>query len=177
VVLITLDTTRADHLGAYGYSRPTSPFIDDLARTGLRFTNHFTPMPTTEPAHATMLTGLYPRSHGILANGTRAALPNLPTLGTWFQRREYRTAALLSRYGLAPEKLGLAGFDEQWEPGAVPAESAAPATYGRFREFLRANESRPFFLWLHFWDPHDPYRPPGTFDVFAPGNREPEATS
>ena len=68
IVLVTLDTTRADHLGSYAYPRPTTPFLDELAERGIRFTRAFTPSPLTVPAHASILTSLFPEQHRILDN-------------------------------------------------------------------------------------------------------------
>ena len=171
VVLITIDTARADHFGSYGYSRPTTPEIDRLAAQGLRFTSFFTPIPTTEPAHASMLTGLHPRVHGMRYNGMTVTRPHLATLGTWFESRGYVTAAITSRVGLTPGMMGLDGFRYEIHPFVLGEEFTADETYREFRRFLTAEGRNPFFLWLHFYDPHSPYTPAPEFDKFENADR------
>ncbi len=105
ILLITLDSTRADHLSSYGYARPTTPALDRLAATGVRFTRAASSMPSTDPAHATILTGLHPRTHGIRQNGERMARPGTETLATWARAAGYQTAAFTSRRYLRPSEL------------------------------------------------------------------------
>src|SRR5688572_23707219 len=78
IVVVTLDTTRADHLSAWGYGRETSPNVDRMARGGVRFAQASAPMPTTDPSHVSLFTGLHPRTHGIVANGMKLPDSTLP---------------------------------------------------------------------------------------------------
>src|SRR5262245_56168341 len=112
VLLITVDTLRADHLGCYGYSKATSPRLDELARESLRFTRAATPRAKTTPAIASLLTGLYPHDHGVrdLAQPLRA---DVPLLQERLRASGYHSAAVVANWVLANERSGLArGFDE-----------------------------------------------------------------
>jgi arylsulfatase A-like enzyme/Tfp pilus assembly protein PilF len=174
VLLITLDTTRADHLGCYGYARARTRHLDQLAREGVRFEWAFSPAPITLPAHASILTGLYPFEHGVRNNGDFYLADRFETLATVLHKAGYRTAAFVSsfildrRYGLAR---GFDVYDDRQEATGsqvvnLEAErrgdrtalvlSSWLDTYGRDR-------SSPFFAWLHLFDPHEPYAPPQPF--------------
>jgi choline-sulfatase len=174
VVLITLDTTRADHIGAYGYARARTPTLDGLAREGVLFERALSAAPITLPAHASLLTGAYPFVHGVRNNGNFALGEGVPTLATALHDRGYRTAAFVSAFVL-DRRAGLArGFDVYDDRLALERRgdrTAAPAI-----EWLRASArpqpverpASPFFLWLHLYDPHDPYAPPEPFrNAFA----------
>ncbi|MFK7988497.1 MAG: sulfatase [Sandaracinaceae bacterium] len=160
ILLITSDTTRADHLGAWGYGRATSPTIDRLAREGVRAENAITTMPTTDPAHLSILTGLYPRSHGVRRNGVRA-VPDLDNLARWAGARGRTTAAFVSRQHVRPSELGLAGFDH--EDGPSTPQRPGGETLARALEWLADHGESPYFLWVHFFDPHRPYAAPEPF--------------
>jgi choline-sulfatase len=165
VVLISIDTLRPDALGWVAGRNPT-PAIDALAREGFRFPQAVSPAPLTLPAHASLLSGLVPRRHGVRDNGqVLGASPRLLTEA--LKERGYDTAAFVSGYPLrAP--FGLArGFDAFDD--AVPARggewqerSAADTTAAALR-WVRARGDRPFFLFVHYYDPHDPYDPPARF--------------
>jgi arylsulfatase A-like enzyme len=165
VVLVTLDTTRADHLGAYGYPRATSPFLDSLATSGVLFERAMAPIPTTVPSHATIFTSLYPLEHGLGHNGQR--LPaSVPTAAEMFQQAGYATAGFVS-LGLLGRSGLQRGFDrvEFHAPGASAAgerpEVSAGETTGAAIEWLREQpRDGRFFLWVHYYDAHTPYRPP-----------------
>lgn len=160
ILFITLDTTRADHLGVYGYERPTSPSLDMLAARGVRVTRAISTMPTTDPAHLSMFVGQYPRSHGVRRNGV--PLPReVPNLAAWAQERGYATAAFVSRKHVIPRDLGLHGFDEQWGPDEKQVEGGV--TLKQALAWLDKNGEQPFFLWVHFFDPHRSYEPPPEF--------------
>jgi arylsulfatase A-like enzyme len=174
IVLITLDTTRADHLGAYGYAAPTSPALDALARQGVRVEAAISPMPTTDPAHISILTGLYPRTHGIRVNGVplQAEVANL---GSWARRHGFRTAAFVSRKYTTPDALNLAGFEAQSGPEAEDRNGHATLTDAF--EWLDRHEREPYFLWVHLFEPHLPYAPPGEFARrFVRGSKPPDVT-
>jgi hypothetical protein len=111
VLLVTLDTTRADHLGAYGYSRARTRHMDQLAAEGVRFDRAYSPAPITLPAHASILTGLYPFEHGVRNNGNFYLGDRFETLTTRLKARGYRTAAFVSSF-ILDRRYGLArGFD------------------------------------------------------------------
>jgi len=172
LVLITLDTTRADALGCYGAARPT-PALDGLARRGLRYARALSASPLTLPSHTTLLTGLEPPEHGVLDNGTSVLAAGVPTLASVLRARGYATAAFVGsrvldrRFGLArdfetygdrmaAERTGEFGYAER-DAGAVTAEALA---------WLEARPAgRPFFLCLHYYDPHAPYTAAGSDDA------------
>jgi arylsulfatase A-like enzyme len=157
VLLITVDTLRADHLGAYGYARDTSPRIDAMAAESVLFERAYAPMPTTDPSHVAILTGLLPRSSGVIKNGLASAAPDAPSLASWFGERGYRTGAVSSRAHLDPAALRVSGF----QTASMPTHaSPAPEAHRRAASWIRRHGALPFFLWVHFWDPHAPYAPP-----------------
>ena len=119
ILLVTLDTTRTDHLSTYGYARPTSPALSRVAAEGVRVKQVITPMPVTDPAHTSILTGLEPRTHGIRMNGHTLADPSIPTLASWARGLGYHTAAFISRAHLVPSELRLQGFEHEEGPGGA----------------------------------------------------------
>ena len=171
VLLVTLDTTRADHLGCYGYAQGTTPTLDALAARGTLFRHAYAQAPTTLPSHCTIFTGLYPREHGVRNNGRDALAPDGATLATVFKEHGYRTAAFVGSYVLDP-RFGLnRGFDTyDAEMGALPrggnqieAERPADVVTDRALRWLGSGDKTPFFCWIHYYDPHDPYTPPPAF--------------
>ncbi len=180
LLLITLDTTRADHLGCYGYGRARTRHLDQLASEGVRFAQAFSPAPITLPAHASILTGLYPFHHGVRNNGNFYLGDQVPTLATLLHDHGYKTAAFVSsfildrRYGLAR---GFADYDDKQE-GANPqvisleaerrGDRTALALTAWLDRYAKDPHPAPFFIWLHLYDPHEPYRPPSPFrEAFA----------
>ena len=175
LLLVTLDTTRADHLGIYGHARARTPTLDQLAREGARFDRAFSPAPLTLPAHASILTGLYPFAHGVRNNGNFYMADRFDTLATILKERGYRTAAFVSafildrRYGLAR---GFDTYDDRMEGQsaqilALEAERRGDRTVLALSAWLgqhaAAGASSPFFAWLHLYDPHEPYHAPAPF--------------
>ena len=163
VLLITVDTLRPDHLSAYGYPRKTSPAIDELASRGVAFDLAFTYWPKTRGSFAAMFTSLYAAQHGLTVRDRD--LPEFnETLAEVFQKAGYRTAAAVDN-GNLDSKLGYAQGFELYEETWLRAESELERTeiITRFaEEFLsRKDDPRPFFLWLHYVNPHAPYDPPG----------------
>ena len=160
VLLVTLDTTRADHLSPWGYTRDTSPHLAALARSGVTFLRAYCNMPSTDPSHTTMLTGLYPRRHGITRNGQKAVagLRSLPSL---LKSAGCATAAFVSRNHLDPAELGLPGFDSTERPAG--GERRAEETASSAIRWLERQGEDGFFLWVHLFDPHRPYDPPPEF--------------
>jgi len=171
VLLITIDTTRADHLSCYGYGRETSPNLDELAASGALFTRAFAPMGITDPSHASILTGAYPRTHGVLTPFEGKISGPLPSLADMFKKNGYATAAVTSRVVLNPESLGVQGFDYISVP-RISFETGAPEAVRRAENWLSRNRNRDVFLWVHFFDPHIPYQPhPGFPGKFIEENR------
>ncbi len=180
VLLVTLDTTRADHLGCYGRRDARTPRLDRLAAEGVRFENAIADAPITLPSHASILTGLYPFEHGVRNNGNFYLGERFETLATVLRKRGYRTAAFVSsfvldrRYGLAR---GFETYDDRMEETPVPGssveaerrgDSTAQALARWLDGYAAPGASAPFFAWLHLYDPHEPYRPPPPFrDLFA----------
>lgn len=169
LLLISIDTLRPDHLGCYGYPRPTSPFLDQLASQGALFENAHATSPWTLPSHISLFTGLYPSQHGVMFEDL--ALPaDLPTLAEALRARDFATAGIASAIFLGP-RFGLSrGFDHYVviptrAKGDVSATSLA--TTDRVSagglEWLAAQRGRPFFLFLHYFDVHSDYRPEPRF--------------
>jgi arylsulfatase len=168
ILIVSIDTLRADHLGCYGYFRDTSPVIDRLAEESILFERALAPMSMTLPAHLSLLTGTDPLEHGVLANirhGGRLFVPapGLRSFAEMARDRGYRTAGFVSAPPLASSTGIAAGFEVYGEP-----ERARPAgaTNAEVFEWIDGIESGPFLLWVHYFDPHHPYRPPPSFDVF-----------
>ena len=179
LVLISVDTLRADHLGAYGYDRATSPNIDRLARRGQRFEHAYAVMPTTGPSHAAMFTSLYPRQVGVRTNGQTLADEAL-TLAEQLRDHGYATAAFISSVVLAARYGLQQGFDAYGEPETGRATRVGTATVAEASKWLADRpQHRPFFLFVHIFDPHTPYEAPehlrralGAPDPPSPPGRE-----
>jgi arylsulfatase A-like enzyme/Flp pilus assembly protein TadD len=178
VVLLTLDTTRADALGAYGGKGASTPALDALAARGTRWTGAVTPVPLTLPAHASLLTGLVPPEHGIHDNGTAVLPKDVPTLAAAFAARGYATAAFVAsrvldrRFGL---DRGFQVYDdkapaEQIGEYGYPERNARQMTDAALEWLAKRPAGKPFFLWVHYYDPHAPYSPPGV-DPRAPAGQ------
>jgi len=172
VLLITLDTTRADRLGCYGSTRARTPNLDGLAAAGIRFENVYCQVPLTTPSHSSILTGTYPYSHRVHNNGFYALPAEMTTLAEVFKGRGFQTAAFVasftvdSRFGLDQ---GFDVYDDRLgEDGAFKpsnAERKAEKVYAAFRDWLDGRDDGRFFCWVHFFDPHIPYDPPAPYSV------------
>jgi arylsulfatase A-like enzyme len=167
VVLVTVDTLRADHVGVYGAPPGSTPALDALASEGLRFENAISPVPLTRPAHASLLTGLLPPEHGVRDNLPAKLDPSIPTLATRLKAAGYRTAAFVGSFLLGRGSGFEAGFDVMGDGSAEGVnDSIGPRAERRAGEVADealaylASASPPFFLWVHFYDPHAPYDPP-----------------
>jgi arylsulfatase A-like enzyme len=174
VLLVSIDSLRADHLSAYGYRRPTSPAIDALASEGVRFDHAVSQAPWTLPAHASLLTSLYPGHHG--ADSPRRALdPNVTTLASILAGAGYAAHAVVSGPLLRREHGLDVGFHTYDDALARTShrESHSAVTSGETLEralALLETTKEPFLLFLHFWDVHYDYRPPPPYDTrFDPG--------
>jgi len=170
VLIITLDTTRADVLGCYGNQQVKTPHLDRLGRQGIRFENCYSPVPLTLPSHSTIFTGKYPIGHGVRNNGTFYLNDNHQTLTEIYQKQGYHTYAvissfvLLSKFGL---KQGFDVYDDSLDSYKIVntfnSEITADAIYEKFSTWFAENWKRKFFAWIHFYDPHSPYQPPKGF--------------
>jgi len=179
VVLITLDTTRADALGAYGRSPSVTPNLDRLAQEGVVFEQAFTVAPLTLPAHVSMLTGLYPPRHGVRDNGIAALPQAAETLAERARAAGAQTAAFLGSVVL-DQGFGLEQGFERYEaparhfvggPSMGYAERPAADVASLVTTWLRERDpDRPFFLWAHLWDAHGPYTPTPDFAARAGGD-------
>jgi choline-sulfatase len=166
LLLVTIDTVRADHVGAYGGQGVQTPVLDTLAARGVRFAHAETAVPITGPSHATILTGLYPPVHGVRDNVVFPLSTRHRTLATRLKAAGYRTAAFVGAYPVAAAFGFRQGFDawsenfkESSEPGAGaqrPANEVVDDTLG----WLARPGHGPFFAWMHLYDPHAPYEPP-----------------
>jgi arylsulfatase A-like enzyme len=178
IVLVTLDTLRADHLGCYGYPRPTSPFLDELSRRGVLFDRAFAPMPTTAPSHASLFTSLYPIQHRVLMNG-HVLGGDFVTLAQLAHGRGYRTAAFVS----APYPFTAGGLQRGFQTFGQPKGKAQRPANETVDQALRWIQERGpgdrFLLWLHLYDPHQPLEPPArllrTFTDGPPAKRSAHA--
>lgn len=168
LVLITLDTTRADHLPFYGYFRPTAPRLTELAAESVVFDRMIVPMATTLPTHTSMLTGVYPTEHGILANvehnGKRfVPTESLRTVTGWLAEQGYQTGAFVSSAPLNKKSGVHQGFQVFVDPPngreQVRGEVTADAAIG----WIESATPAPLFLWAHFYDPHNPFAPPEAY--------------
>jgi arylsulfatase A-like enzyme len=167
LVLITIDTLRADHVGAYGWTRAHTPTLDAIAAGGALFERAFAAAPITLPSHATLLTGRYPPGHGARDNGLHVSA-TVPTLATELHAKGFATAAFVAAYPL-DHQFGLnRGFDVYGDtlprgPDGRPAnERPASAVVNDAISWLRppGPPARPFFLWVHVFEPHAPYGDP-----------------
>jgi len=162
VVLISIDTLRADHVGTYGYDKPTTPTIDALAAESAVFENAYTTAPWTLPAHVSMFTGLNCVRHRVYAERDRMD-PRTPTLAEKLRERGYATRAITSG-GFVSANYGFAaGFDEYYQDQVVLAVNQAEKTGRDAVAYIETNTDRPFFLFLHTYQIHSPYKSPEAF--------------
>jgi choline-sulfatase len=181
LVLVTLDTVRADHLGCYGDRQAITPTLDRLAAEGLRFADASSAVPLTLPSHTSLLTGLLPLHHGLRNNGVGALRSGTATLATQLAAAGYRTGAFVGafvldhRFGLKP---GFEVYDDEIERDpnagfALEAERPGREVVDRALAWLATmkttDDARPFFLWVHLYDAHAPYTPPPAWAARHPG--------
>jgi arylsulfatase A-like enzyme len=175
IVLITLDTTRADRMGFLGSQSGLTPHLDALARDGVVFTHAYAQVPVTSASHATILTGTYPQFHQVNDAGIplRKEAPYAPEI---FRRNRYQTAAFVGCVILDPKAGGAPGFDRGFDTydagfhARRPGEDRFQALERRGADvvthaitWLDRHAGAPVFLWVHLYDPHAPYDPPEPF--------------
>ena len=168
ILLITLDTTRADRIGCYGYPGAVTPNIDGLARRGVRWSRAISPSPLTLPSHATMMTGRTPRELGVHDNSHTRLGEDALTLAEIFSSRSYRTSAFIASAVLDRSSginQGFDTFDDHVRLGPREwfgwTERGASQTASAVIDNL-PDGKKPFFLWVHFYDPHRPWVAPAT---------------
>ncbi len=170
VLLITLDTMRADRLGAYGWSGARTPNIDALAAGGVRFARAYCPAPLTLPSHCSILTGTYPLYHKVRNNGSYYLAPEAVTLAERLRDKGFRTSAFVasfnvdSRFGLDQ---GFAVYDDRADDDQMlktfRSERRGDKVADAFIGWLEDNSRSRFFSWVHFYDPHMPHDPPSPY--------------
>jgi Sulfatase len=167
VLLITIDALRADHLGAYGYPRPTSPHIDQLAREGILFRRSISQWPKTSPSFASMMSSTYGHTNGLIRTTAQRMPDRFFTLAELLKAGGYSTAAAVANVNLGRLFNFDQGFDVYREPWRESDEQRRSDLVTRDGlDLLRraAGRKRPFFLWLHYFDPHARYQPSKPFD-------------
>ncbi|HEY3057113.1 MAG TPA: sulfatase, partial [Thermoanaerobaculia bacterium] len=176
VILISIDTLRADHLPAWGYRAGSTPNLDRLARQSVLFRNAYSHCPLTLPSHVSVISGLLPPRHGVRDNiGFRFESRDRNTLPEVLRRNGYRAGAAVSSYVLRGETGLRALFDDydddiEFRPGSVLAELERPGaeTAAIAERWVDENRTRPFFYFLHIYEPHAPYNAPAPFRWSAP---------
>src|SRR5688572_28572186 len=179
LILITVDTLRADRLECYGYTKIKTPHINRLAADGTIFSNAFAHVPLTLPSHWSILTGTYPTFHGVRHNAYAEPRPGTPRLTEALKSGGYTNAAFVGSFVL-DRRFGLArGFDYYFDNfGASRHEGVSPADVERqgdvvvkaFAGWMNKQTSSKFFAWIHLFDPHDPYNPPEPFRSLYSGS-------
>ena len=179
VVLVTFDTTRANHVGCYGYASIETPALDGVAKAGVLFRQATAAAPITLPSHTSMMTGRYPAAHGVRNNGMFVLPESERTLAEVFKAHGYETAAFIGGFPLSSQfglKQGFDTYDEKFdtpEEGPVDKDvvqrNAAKVNEAAL-PWIAARKGKKFFLWIHYYDPHAPYNPPSPFSERYEGN-------
>lgn len=169
VLLISIDTLRADHLGCYGYPNINTPNIDEFAARSVKFERCFSAAPITLPSHTTMLTGMYPPRHSVRDNGTFTVPDDIPTLATILGDHGYDTGGVIGSYPLHSDfglSRGFSHWDEEFQPDdkvilQVFFDERNAEAVARRTSYMLTNElEEPFFQFVHFFDPHQPWQAP-----------------
>lgn len=197
IILITVDTLRADHIGCYGYGLGLTPHIDRLARNGTLFLDGYASVPLTLPSHTSFLTGATPANHGVHDNGAYTLGEEKTTIAEYLSDIGYETGAIVSSFQLN-RKYGLSqGFDtyyddipkeyELYDPRLVNGpkmqnlrfeseQRRAENVVAKMKQWISGrDEAKPFFLWLHFFDPHGVYDPPPPYGDLFPDRAYPDS--
>jgi len=179
MVLITIDTLRADHLHCYGDQKIQTPNIDGLARDGVLFEKAVTQAPLTQPSHASIFTGTNPNVHHVRDTGGFILRPSSVTLATILERQGWNTAGFVGSEVLKKSfgfNQGFVFYDDEMprsnKTAGYARDASRPANIvvDHALSWLDTNPKRPFFMWLHFYDPHEPYNPPESFLRRYPGD-------
>jgi choline-sulfatase len=193
ILLVTIDTLRADHVHCYGYEAIRTPVLDSLAASGVLFEHAYTPIPVTLPSHTTILSGLYPHQHGVRDNGVYRVPDELEMLPEILHARGYETAAFVGAYVVHhsygidqgfdryddemeepireknPILVGsqIPGYTRRWvDRWTKPYHRRAEVVVGKASQWLRGRSGeKPFFCWVHLFDPHMPYTPPDPWNA------------
>ena len=178
VILITIDTLRADHLECYGFDKIKTPEINRMAEEGVRFAQVVAPVPLTLPSHTSIMTGTYPLFHLVRDNGGYYVEDDYVTLAEVLKERGYATGAFIGAFVL-DSKWGLnQGFDYYFDNFDLSKYRKVSLSTVQRRgdeveqeamEWIASNGDKKFFAWIHFFDPHSPYTPPPPFDTLYPG--------
>ncbi len=186
VLILSLDTTRADHIGCYGHDTAMTPHLDAFARDrAVRFDKAIVTVPLTLPSHTSIMTGTYPIFHGIHDNDGFTLDEGVTTLAEILSGQGYSTGAVVASFPLKSQFNLSQGFEEyndyfqeDWTPSEIDARTASSFGFvertadrvnaAAFR-WLDQQGSKPFFLWMHYFDPHQPYDPPPPYDSLFPG--------
>ncbi len=172
VVIITIDTLRADRLGCYGYEKAKTPALDALAKEGLLFRNAVSHVPLTRPSHVSLFTGLYPFEHNIHDNVAPPLDPKIPTLAEVLRMRGYATGGFVASFVVNSQSGLQRGFDhyaDEFDPQKQPTQFAlnlekrGDHVYREFADWQSTVKSKPYFSWIHLYDPHFPYDPPAPY--------------
>jgi arylsulfatase A-like enzyme/tetratricopeptide (TPR) repeat protein len=185
ILLVSIDTCRPDHLGCYGYRDSVTPNLDALASEGIVFENARSCVPLTLPSHVSMMTGLFPSRHGVHDNGAYVAAESLTTLAEKLQAHGYRTSAFIGAFPLESRFNLDQGFDYYGDYFDGPAHMGGPtagtiasmsserpadAVTAEFLAWFPRFGAEPFFSWIHYFDPHQPYEPPASYALRYPGH-------
>jgi arylsulfatase A-like enzyme/Tfp pilus assembly protein PilF len=178
LLLVSIDTLRADHLGSYGYASARTPILDGLAASGLRFQQATTVVPLTLPAHSSLLTGTFPAHHGVRDNGGFYLGDEETTLAEVLREKGYRTGGFVGAFVL-DSRWGIAqGFERYFDDfdlsryegaGMDAVQRRGDEVVEKAIEWLAADKKQPFFAWVHLYDPHTPYDPPEPYRSQFPG--------
>ena len=172
VVVITIDTLRADRVGCYGYTKAATPTLDAIAAQGILFENAVAHVPLTRPSHASLFTGLFPFQHNIHDNVAPPLDSKIPTLAEIFGKQGYATGAFVASFVVNRQSGLQRGFDtyaDEFDPQKQPTQFAlnlekrGDQVYSEFAAWQSTVSTKPYFAWIHLYDPHFPYEPPGTF--------------
>src|SRR5438445_3008315 len=172
LLLVTIDTLRADRVGAYGFAPSPTPSLDRLAREGVLLEDAVAHVPQTRPSHVTLFTGRLPYEHGIRDNFSKPLDAATPTLATLLKARGYATGGFIGAYPVSRDSGLQRGFDVYDDPFVAASslstrgdrsERRAGEVVDRALEWLRRPRTAPFFAWVHLFDPHAPYDPPPPF--------------
>lgn len=174
VVLITIDTLRADRVGCYGYARVKTPNIDRVASEGVLFTDAVSHVPLTRPSHTSIFTGLFPYQHGVHDNIAPPLAAKFATLAEILKRNGYQTAAFVASFVVNSQSGLNRGFDvyeDEFNPQKQPTnfalnlEKRGGEVYQEFADWMGHRNAKPYLAWIHLYDPHFPYAPPPPYST------------